>query len=122
MSRPKRPRCNGMPALLNIRPHLIVRESMIRLARSFAVLAALFLTFGCNKEESSSSSSATPSTSKTASGSSGRPGGKMLVIIPKGTTHVFWQTVNAGAQAAGRERGYEVTFKGPLNENGKAEQ
>jgi ribose transport system substrate-binding protein len=97
---------------------------MTRFAPTLAVLAALFMMFGCNKEESSSSttSPASQPARKTAPGSSGRAGGKTLVVIPKGTTHVFWQTVNAGAQAAGRETGYEVVFKGPLKEDSRNEQ
>jgi ribose transport system substrate-binding protein len=94
---------------------------MNRFAHALAFLAALFLTFGCNKEESSSG---TPGGSGASSQSSGGAGGgkKSLVIIPKGTTHVFWQTVNAGAQAAGEERGYKVIFKGPLKEDQAGEQ
>jgi len=45
-----------------------------------------------------------------------------VVVIPKGTTHVFWQAVNAGAEAAGSKAGLDVTFKGPLQESDRATQ
>jgi ribose transport system substrate-binding protein len=45
-----------------------------------------------------------------------------VVVIPKGTTHVFWKAVEAGAQQAGSTAGLDVTFKGPLSENDRAKQ
>ncbi len=47
---------------------------------------------------------------------------RRVVVIPKGTTHVFWQAVDAGAQEAAARLGFEVTFKGPLAENDRAGQ
>ncbi|MCC7397994.1 MAG: substrate-binding domain-containing protein [Planctomycetes bacterium] len=45
-----------------------------------------------------------------------------IVVIPKGTTHVFWQAVERGARAAGERHGVEVVWKGPLQENDRAQQ
>jgi ribose transport system substrate-binding protein len=45
-----------------------------------------------------------------------------IAVIPKGTTHVFWKSVEAGAQAAGRELGVEIIWKGPVKENDRALQ
>ena len=45
-----------------------------------------------------------------------------IAVIPKGTTHVFWKSVEAGAQAAGKEFGVDVIWKGPLKENDRAQQ
>src|SRR5689334_20666228 len=45
-----------------------------------------------------------------------------LAVIPKGTTHVFWKSVEAGARAAGKELGVEVIWKGPLREDDRALQ
>lgn len=93
---------------------------MIRLARPLAAIAAILLTFGCNKDESTN---VTPTTGQSQTTSAGAGGGKKaIVVIPKGTTHVFWQTVYAGAQQAGQENGYEVIFKGPLKEDEKNQQ
>jgi ribose transport system substrate-binding protein len=81
--------------------------------RNFRLLAcALMLigAIGCSKSDSSSSSS-----------NSG--GGKLrIAVIPKGTTHVFWKTVEAGAKKAGDELGVEVIWKGPLKEDDRAEE
>lgn len=45
-----------------------------------------------------------------------------VAVIPKGTTHVFWQKVAAGARAAGEATGLEVVWKGPMQENDRAQQ
>jgi len=45
-----------------------------------------------------------------------------VVVIPKGTTHVFWQAVDAGAKDAGAKAGLDVLFKGPLQESDRAGQ
>ena len=42
---------------------------------------------------------------------------KTIAVIAKGETHAFWQAVKAGAVAAGKEAGYEVTFQGPTSES-----
>jgi len=47
---------------------------------------------------------------------------RTIAVIPKGTTHVFWKSVEAGAKAAGAELGVEVLWKGPLKENDRALQ
>lgn len=45
-----------------------------------------------------------------------------LAVIPKGTTHVFWQTVEEGARAGAAASGVEILWKGPLQENDRAQQ
>jgi ribose transport system substrate-binding protein len=45
-----------------------------------------------------------------------------VAVIPKGTTHVFWQAVAAGARAGGAATGLDVVWKGPLQENDRAKQ
>lgn len=45
-----------------------------------------------------------------------------IAVIPKGTTHVFWKSVEAGAKKAGQELGVEVIWKGPLKEDDKDQQ
>ncbi|MFT4511641.1 MAG: ribose transport system substrate-binding protein [Planctomycetota bacterium] len=45
-----------------------------------------------------------------------------VVVIPKGTTHVFWQAVDAGAQEAASRTNLDVMFKGPLSESDRSAQ
>ena len=47
----------------------------------------------------------------------GGEGEKTIAVIAKGETHAFWQAVKAGAEAAGAEAGYKVTFRGPTSES-----
>jgi ribose transport system substrate-binding protein len=72
------------------------------------VLAAaiVFVVIGCRKKE------------KTADK-------YRIAVIPKGTTHVFWKSIHAGAVKAERElqaSGVKVIWKGPLKEDDRESQ
>jgi ribose transport system substrate-binding protein len=45
-----------------------------------------------------------------------------IAVIPKGTTHSHWKSVEAGAKKAGQELGVEIIWKGPLKEDDRAQQ
>src|SRR4051812_19548459 len=45
-----------------------------------------------------------------------------IAVIPKGTTHEFWKSVEAGAKKAGEELKVEIIWKGPLKEDEKNQQ
>jgi ribose transport system substrate-binding protein len=57
-------------------------------------------------------------------GSQQAPAGGSLSIamIPKGTTHNFWQSIHAGANRAAKELGVEVIWRGPLREDDRDSQ
>jgi len=59
-----------------------------------------------------------------ACGGASAPAGEAprVAVIPKGTTHVFWKAVEKGALRGGEQAGLEVVFKGPLQENDRAQQ
>lgn len=48
--------------------------------------------------------------------------GEKIAVIPKGTTHSFWKSVEAGARQAGAELDVEIIWKGPLKEDDRAQQ
>ena len=48
--------------------------------------------------------------------------GPTIAVIPKGTTHVFWKSVQRGALRAGEDLGVNIVWKGPLKENDRAQQ
>jgi ribose transport system substrate-binding protein len=50
------------------------------------------------------------------------PGGLTIAVIPKGTSHVFWQSIHAGAEKAARELGVTIIWRGPLREDDRASQ
>jgi ribose transport system substrate-binding protein len=57
----------------------------------------------------------------------GRGGSKSkkwrVMVIPKGTTHEFWQSVHAGASKAAEELGdVEIVWQGPAREDDRTEQ
>jgi ribose transport system substrate-binding protein len=63
-----------------------------------------------------------PSTTP-ATGAAGTTAGKKgpddrlkIAVVPKGTTHEFWQTIHAGAEAAGKEFNAEILWNGPKAE------
>jgi len=45
-----------------------------------------------------------------------------IAVIPKGTTHEFWKSVEEGAKKAGKDLGVEIIWKGPLKEDEKNQQ
>ncbi len=45
-----------------------------------------------------------------------------IAVIPKGTTHVFWQSIHAGANKAAQELGVTVIWRGPLREDDRDAQ
>lgn len=47
---------------------------------------------------------------------------KEIAVIPKGLAHQFWLTVKAGAEAGGKELGYEIVWQGPAKETEVAKQ
>ena len=89
------------------------------IASALLLCAAVCMLSACEDRSTSSSSSGSSSTTQ-PSGSGG--GGKKIAVIPKGTTHVFWKTVEAGARKAAEEAGAEMIWKGPLKEDDRAEQ
>lgn len=88
------------------------------MTRKWAAMAAalmLAISFGCGKKDDEG-----------GTGASGGGGGEKklrIAMIPKGTTHEFWKSVEAGARDAEKELGnVEVIWKGPLKEDNKDEQ
>src|SRR5262245_61819133 len=45
-----------------------------------------------------------------------------IAVIPKGTAHVFWQSIHAGADKAARELGVDIIWRGPLREDDRSAQ
>ena len=94
--------------------------------RTLGLMLALTLFVGCDAGTS------TPKTNPKPGGSSaggtaakGEATSKTLriAVIPKGTTHVFWKSVHAGAEKAAKELGnVEILWKGPLQEDQTASQ
>jgi ribose transport system substrate-binding protein len=75
--------------------------------RKLAALA-LLLTAACSGANNSA-----PATSSS---------GMTIAVIPKGTTHTFWQSIRAGAERAGKETGATVIWRGPLREDDRDAQ
>src|SRR5262245_33303510 len=45
-----------------------------------------------------------------------------IAVIPKGTSHVFWQSIHAGAIKASRELDVDIVWRGPLREDDRDAQ
>jgi ribose transport system substrate-binding protein len=52
----------------------------------------------------------------------GAPASYTIAVIPKGTSHVFWQSIHAGAAKAARELGATIIWRGPLREDDRDSQ
>ncbi|MCA9289862.1 MAG: substrate-binding domain-containing protein [Phycisphaerales bacterium] len=84
-------------------------------------LVALALLAGCGS--STDPNAATPGTgSGTTPGSGSGADRTTIVMIPKGTTHVFWKAVERGARDAAAAHDVDLVWKGPLKENDRAQQ
>jgi ribose transport system substrate-binding protein len=70
--------------------------------------ALLFSQAGCNRHDNSN-----------APGANGTHG---IAVIPKGSTHAFWKAVHAGANAGGKEFGYEIYWNAPELETDRERQ
>jgi len=70
------------------------------------VVAALFAAIGCKQKETDRQ-------------------GYRIAVIPKGTTHIFWKSIHAGAVKAEQEfqaLGVDAIWKGPLKEDDRESQ
>ena len=47
---------------------------------------------------------------------------RCIAVIPKATTHIFWQSVRAGALKAGEEAGVRILWSGPERETDRERQ
>jgi len=45
-----------------------------------------------------------------------------IAVIPKGTSHVFWQSIHAGAARAASELNVDIVWRGPLREDDRDSQ
>jgi ribose transport system substrate-binding protein len=50
------------------------------------------------------------------------PGRLSIAVIPKGTSHAFWQSIHAGALKAADEVGVDIAWRGPLREDDRDAQ
>jgi len=74
----------------------------------FVAVAAVFITIGCKQKEEGENK-------------------YHIAVIPKGTTHIFWKSIHAGALKAEQELkeaglDVEVIWKGPLKEDDRESQ
>jgi ribose transport system substrate-binding protein len=93
----------------------------MRTSRKIGVLALAALlgvaVAGCPKEK--------PQDGAAGGGPGGGGGGATkfkIAVMPKGTAHSFWQTVRAGAEAAGKEENVDIVWQGPEKEGSINEQ
>jgi len=57
-----------------------------------------------------------------ACGGKREAGRTTIAVIPKGTSHVFWQSIHAGAAKAASELNVEIVWRGPLREDDRDSQ
>ncbi len=82
---------------------------------------AVLMIAGCNSATPDATPTDTGKPTADGTSSSGKKSLK-IAVIPKGSTHEYWKSVDAGAQAAAKELGITVVFKGPVQENDKEGQ
>jgi len=85
---------------------------MIRI-RPLVAMVALIASLGCG---GGGAGGGAPAGGAPASGT------LTIAVIPKGTSHVFWRSIHAGAVKAAQELGVEVIWRGPLREDDRDSQ
>ena len=84
---------------------------------------ALVLLSGCDSPKTADTGGASPAASPGAAATGGASGTPLNVtVIPKGLTHVFWQSVKAGAEKAGGEMNVTTRWQGAQKETDTAAQ
>jgi ribose transport system substrate-binding protein len=78
-----------------------------------SVMAGLLvLAGGCGKSDTS-----TPTANGGGATTEPSAAARLTIgVIPKGTTHEYWKSVQKGANAAGAELGVNIDYQGPLKE------
>ncbi|HZM01598.1 MAG TPA: substrate-binding domain-containing protein [Candidatus Saccharimonadales bacterium] len=71
-------------------------------------LALLIGQAGCNRHQDSNNPGANSA--------------RGIAVIPKGSTHAFWKAVHAGADAGGKEFGYQIYWNAPELETDRERQ
>ena len=71
---------------------------------AFVLIVPVLLLTACNRADSNA------------------PKTRTIAVIPKGVTNFFWQAVKSGADAAGKETGVKIYWKGPATENDVSSQ
>ena len=81
---------------------ILTRRSLLPLA------TVLLIGAGCGEPKKAADGTA---------GGSAPAGAPVVAVIPKGLTHVFWQSVKKGAEKAGTEFGVQIKWDGPQRES-----
>jgi ribose transport system substrate-binding protein len=77
------------------------------------IFAGLILSTGCNKKSDGNTAS---------SGATSTNAQYNIAVIPKGTTHIYWQSVKAGAEQAAKEFNCKIYWNGPERETDRDRQ
>ena len=90
-------------------------RNWMRYGGLMAATALSLTTLGCPKDTPASD---TPNADTKPGGAVKAPAGKKIKIsvIVKGTANSFWKTMQAGAEAAGKEDNVDILFDGPTPE------
>ncbi len=85
----------------------------------FVPALSLLALVGCNQSAQTTTADSGNSSGTPATSDASKP---TIAVIPKGTTHAYWKSVEAGANKAGKELGANIVFKGPVKESDRASQ
>lgn len=90
---------------------------------AFCLIATGLFGLSCEREDGGGTGGGSGGANlSTTTGPAAGGSGKRIAVIPKGTTHVFWKTVEAGVRQAASELGVSVSWQGPLKEDDRGQQ
>jgi ribose transport system substrate-binding protein len=94
--------------------HTLMNQLLGKINPLFLPVALMACLLGCSRAETGQqgAEAATVSQAKKLE----------IAVIPKGTTHVYWNSVHAGAAKAARELDVTIYWQGPLKEDDRQVQ
>jgi ribose transport system substrate-binding protein len=102
---------------------MIRRHALGRLFRSLAIgAAAMAAACGDAPRPAASQTGGAPAPPTTGPAPAAAKAPKRIAVIPKGTSHEFWKSVEAGARDAGTTLGIIIDWKGPAREDDRDDQ
>lgn len=91
--------------------------------RAWILMLALGVAMGCGPKPAKEAPTASAGVQERQKGAVPAEAGRYkIAVLPKGLVHQFWLTVNAGAEAAGKDFNAEIIWKGPEKETDVAKQ
>lgn len=84
--------------------------------RAWVLVFTIAAAVGCGQQAAQQEPAASPEARSTVTSEKHEATAYTIAVAPKGLVHQFWQTVRAGAEAAGKDFNAKIVWNGPPKE------